>query len=190
MGGKGRIAKYILPIILKDRKPEQWYVEPFCGGCNSLNMVEGLRIASDIHYELIEYFKSLLNGWLPPMYINEDDYKFIKQYGTPALKAYVGFSLSFGGKYFGSQARESAGVKGAYDSLRKINHTAYTNAIKQQKLLAGVNFFCGSYDKVKIPPRSVIYCDPPYNGVESYTQGSFNHNLTILLRAASNLSTL
>lgn len=26
MGSKERIAKHILPIILKDRKPEQWYV--------------------------------------------------------------------------------------------------------------------------------------------------------------------
>ena len=34
MGSKNRIAKYILPIILKDRLEGQWYVEPFCGGCN------------------------------------------------------------------------------------------------------------------------------------------------------------
>ena len=29
MGSKARFTKEILPIILKDRKPEQWYVEPF-----------------------------------------------------------------------------------------------------------------------------------------------------------------
>ena len=34
MGSKNRIAKFILPIILKERKPEQWYVEPFAGGMN------------------------------------------------------------------------------------------------------------------------------------------------------------
>ncbi len=32
MGSKARFAKDILPIILKDRKPEQWYVEPFARG--------------------------------------------------------------------------------------------------------------------------------------------------------------
>lgn len=32
MGSKNRIAKEILPIILRDRKPNQWYVEPFVGG--------------------------------------------------------------------------------------------------------------------------------------------------------------
>ena len=32
-GNKSRIAKYILPIILKD-KNQQWFVEPFVGGAN------------------------------------------------------------------------------------------------------------------------------------------------------------
>lgn len=32
VGSKNRHAKEILPIILKDRKPDQWYVEPFVGG--------------------------------------------------------------------------------------------------------------------------------------------------------------
>ena len=30
MGSKNRIAKYILPIILKDRKPDQYFVDCFC----------------------------------------------------------------------------------------------------------------------------------------------------------------
>ena len=32
MGSKARIANEILPIILKDRKDGQFYVEPFVGG--------------------------------------------------------------------------------------------------------------------------------------------------------------
>lgn len=32
LGSKARIAKEILPIILKDRKVGQYYVEPFVGG--------------------------------------------------------------------------------------------------------------------------------------------------------------
>ena len=27
MGSKNRFAKYLLPIMLKDRKPNQWYVK-------------------------------------------------------------------------------------------------------------------------------------------------------------------
>ena len=52
MGSKNRIAKYILPIILKDRKEGQWYVEPFVGGANMTqlkikNMKKNLIIEDD-----------------------------------------------------------------------------------------------------------------------------------------------
>lgn len=66
MGSKNRIAKYILPIILKERKEGQWYIEPFCGGCNLIDKVTGNRMASDSHFELIEMFRALQQGWLPP----------------------------------------------------------------------------------------------------------------------------
>ena len=49
MGSKRRIAKDILKIILKDRKENQYYVEPFMGGCNSLCEVKGLRIGNDFN---------------------------------------------------------------------------------------------------------------------------------------------
>lgn len=49
MGSKRRFWKEIGPIILKDRKRGQVYVEPFCGGCNSLVNVGGRRLAADIN---------------------------------------------------------------------------------------------------------------------------------------------
>lgn len=62
MGSKRRLWKYISPIILKDRKLNQFYVEPFCGGCNSLSQVNGKRIAADINIYLIEMWKSLIKA--------------------------------------------------------------------------------------------------------------------------------
>ena len=41
MGSKNKIAKDILSIILKYRTPEQYYVEPFVGGCNTIDKVNG-----------------------------------------------------------------------------------------------------------------------------------------------------
>lgn len=41
MGSKRRVAKYILPIMLAERKPDQWWVEPFVGGGNMIDKVEG-----------------------------------------------------------------------------------------------------------------------------------------------------
>ena len=62
MGSKARFTKEILPIILKERKPEQWYVEPFVGGMNVICEVGGKRIANDNNYYLIEMWKGLANG--------------------------------------------------------------------------------------------------------------------------------
>jgi len=44
MGSKSRHAKEILSIILKERKPDQWYVEPFVGGANVIDKVDGKRL--------------------------------------------------------------------------------------------------------------------------------------------------
>ena len=52
MGSKNRHAKEILPFVLMDRKEGQYYVEPFCGGCNIIDKVDNPRIANDIHYSL------------------------------------------------------------------------------------------------------------------------------------------
>ena len=59
MGSKARIAKEILPIILKGRTPGQWYVEPFCGGLNTICLVDGNRLANDKNKELIAMFVGL-----------------------------------------------------------------------------------------------------------------------------------
>ena len=47
MGSKSRHAKDILPIILKYRKKDQWYVEPFVGGGNMIDKVNGNRMGAD-----------------------------------------------------------------------------------------------------------------------------------------------
>ena len=57
MGSKSRIAKRILPIILKDIRPEQWYIEPFVGGANIIDKVGGKRIGIDSNEYLIEALK-------------------------------------------------------------------------------------------------------------------------------------
>lgn len=62
MGSKARFTKEILPIILKDRKPEQWYVEPFAGGMNVICEVQGNRIANDKNEFLIEMWRDLTKG--------------------------------------------------------------------------------------------------------------------------------
>ena len=61
MGSKNRIAHDVLSVILKDRKPDQWYVEPFAGGMNVIDKVTGNRIANDMNPYLIEMWHSLVH---------------------------------------------------------------------------------------------------------------------------------
>ena len=77
MGSKNRHAKELLPIILNNRKPEQWYVEPFVGCFNIIDKVDGNRIANDSAYYLIELFKAIQRGWQPPDSISEKEYQVI-----------------------------------------------------------------------------------------------------------------
>jgi len=72
MGSKNRIAKHILPIMLAERKPNQWWVEPFVGGANMIDKVGGNRIGADnnklvLHIKFIDIcryeFSPLLIAW-------------------------------------------------------------------------------------------------------------------------------
>lgn len=94
MGSKDRHAKELLPIILKDRLYGQCYVEPFVGGANMIDKVDGKR---------------------------------------------------------------------------------NRNAVKQSPLLQDVNLFWSSYLDLEIPQRSIIYCDPLYEGTTKY-KSEFDHD--------------
>lgn len=172
MGSKRRIAKEILPIILEGRKPDQYYVEPFCGGCNTLEHVTGNRIGSDTNQDLISLWQSVSYGWMPPQdRITEFYYNDIKKFPdsyNSALRGYVAFALSYGGKYWGGYRRDRSGK-------RDYSLEAYKNAVIQFPKLRNVLFYHSSYDRLRIPDRSIIYCDPPYFGTTRYTTQTFDH---------------
>ncbi len=66
MGSKNRHAKELLPIILKDRQPGQWYVEPFVGGANMIDKVDGNRIGADSNEYVAALWKAISDGWVAP----------------------------------------------------------------------------------------------------------------------------
>ena len=88
MGSKARFAKEILPIILKGRTIDQYYVEPFSGGMNMICEVKGKRIANDIHFDLIQMWKELIMGWIPEKITKEEYQKYLWDYNriTTELK--------------------------------------------------------------------------------------------------------
>ena len=170
MGSKARFAKDLLPIILKDRKPNQVYLEPFAGGMNMTDKVDGMRIANDQHEELMAMWQALIyDGWDPPQSISEEEYRHIKynqeQY-PKHLVAYVGYN-SFGGKWFAGYRRDKQGKRDYWSEHCR-------NITKQVPSLTGVQLSCKSYLDLEIPENSVIYCYPPYASTTKYRDG-FDH---------------
>lgn len=66
MGSKNRIAKHILPIILRDRRVDQYYVELFVGGANMIDKVTGPRLAGELNKYVLALLQKVADGWLPP----------------------------------------------------------------------------------------------------------------------------
>lgn len=173
MGSKARIAKEILPIILKDREPNQWYIEPFVGGGNMIDKVGGLRIGSDINYYLISLLQEMQKEDFTAPYIDEKTYYEIKEnidnYDA-WLVGYAGFQLSYGAMWFSSFRRDNIGK-------RDYSSEAIRNISRQSKMIKGVSFILCSYNELPLPLNSVIYCDPPYKNTAQYKGvENFNHD--------------
>ena len=172
MGSKARHAKEIIPFLMEHHTGEMWYVEPFVGGANMIDKVPAKkRIGFDTHEYLIEMWKAVSEGWLPPKDITEEKYQHIKNNPNlydPALVGYVGFALSYGGKWWGGWCRDGVGK-------RNYVTEAYKNALKQFPHLRGVIFKNKSVFNITFPNKCTIYCDPPYVGTTKY-KDSFDHN--------------
>ena len=164
MGSKARIAKHILPIILKDRKEGQCYVEPFVGGANMIDKVDGWRIGADADEDCIkclEIIRDKIN--VIPRHNGEFHEKMYKERckTIPWLMPYGAYAFSYGGKKWGGYRRDKEGVS---DYIAE----AYRNSKKQSPLLAGVELVKSRYNNLRIPPESIIYCDPPYANTTKY----------------------
>jgi len=172
MGSKNRIADLLLPIILKDRKPEQWYVEPFMGGANMIDKVGGLRMGNDLNHYIVALLEAVSKGWEPPSNITKEIYKEVKNNKDnypPKMVGYVGL-CSYRGVFFSSY--DGGGFQGHPNPAWVLIKKALS---EQAPNLKGIEFASGSYLDLKIPPKSIIYCDPPYQGVGGYGP-KFDHN--------------
>ena len=171
MGSKNRIAKHILPIMLKYRTPEMTWVEPFVGGANMIDKVDGKRIGADINHYLIDALIAIRDCVLDLPKNNkeftEDDYTQLRKSDNYKYKGYAGFAFSYGGKWLGGWCRDGLGN-------RDYVNESYKNALKQSPLLQGVRFVCESYSDLQMPDNSLIYCDPPYDNATKY-KDNFDH---------------
>ena len=112
MGSKNRIAKNILPIILKNRTKDQYYIEPFVGGANIIDKVPNnfQRIGIDYNAHTIEALIAIrdLVDKLPTE-VSEEYYKKIKGSEPEPIKSWIRFVCSFGAKLDNGFARNKTG---------------------------------------------------------------------------------
>ena len=179
MGSKNRIADKLLPIILADRKEGQYYIEPFVGGCNMIDKVDGNRIGSDVNEYLIAMWRGLQSDYLIrglfPLNIPKELYaEYRNMYNLhkkrllnlsndeKALIGWIGFMGSFNGRFFDG-GYSGHDVKGRDYIEEQIQNTAL-----QIPLIKGIKFMEGSYDQLVYPNNSIIYCDIPYKDTKQY----------------------
>lgn len=171
MGSKNRIAKFILPIMIKEanEKGINTWVEPFVGGANMIDKVpeKFKRIGIDYNAHTVEALIAIrdLVDKLPNE-VSEDYFKSLKKLPPEPISSWVRISCAYGGK-FGNVLARGGG--------RNYGDEAKRNAKKQNPNLQGVNIIHGSYDEYSYFENCLIYCDPPYEGTSSYTTGIFDH---------------
>jgi DNA adenine methylase len=168
LGGKSRLGKQIAYVINRIRRPGQPYWEPFCGSCWVTIHVHksGPRYCSDGCFELIEMWRELQNGWIPPKVVTEEMYQAAKsgEY-SPAMRAFIGFGCSFGGKWFAGYARQASG----YNFAKGAGRFALQKAGELQDVL----FTNCGYHVAPPDKHLLIYADPPYAGTTGYSAVKF-----------------
>ena len=174
MGSKNRIAKHILPIMLKEMEDKGYttWVEPFVGGGNMIDKVPDKykRIGYDLNEHTIAAMlgiRDFVNDF--PNHVTEDEYKEIIGNPSHPVESWIRFGCSFGGKFENGMARDLQGTP-----PRNFAAESKRNAIKQSPKIQSVEFICASYKDVNVE-NCLIYCDPPYQGTTGYKTGTFNH---------------
>ena len=172
LGGKQRLGKHLSPVlhdIYKTQQPTHrlnGYLEPFCGSLGVFKHMTDLGatattiVANDYHPDLIELWKEVQAGTFDyPESISEAEYNEAKTLPSPsAYKAFVGFGLSFGGRYFGAYSQKYLGNK-KEDFCKEMTNSLKRTAplIKKSK----VKFTNKMYQSLR-PRNKLVYCDPPY----------------------------
>jgi len=164
LGGKQRLGKYIQVKLheIFEKNKLSGYVEPFCGSMGVMKHMTDLKtktlIANDYHPDLIALWRAVQDGSFEyPESISEEEYIAAKQLESPnAYKAFVGFGMSFGGRYFGAYSQKYLNGK-KEDFCKEM-----VNSLKRiEKVIKNVEFTNKDYMKMN-PKNKLIYCDPPY----------------------------
>lgn len=166
LGGKARMAAKLARFVKQAAGDRSIYVEPFVGGGFAFAQIAPLfetSIAADAQPDVIELWRAVAAGWVPPTSLTETEYAELRHAEPSALRAFAGFGCSFGGKWFGGYARNNQGGDYPERAARGIE--------KKRPAFEGASAILNC-DYADLTPlmseRVVVYCDPPYAGTTGY----------------------
>ena len=129
--------------------------------------------ASDNHEDLILMYQALQEGWEPPRTVTREEYIALKDAEPSALRGFVGFGVSFGGKWFGGYATNRGSDNTTYADRSARNVLRIRDALPPDSV-----FSIKDYSQWKPTPGTVVYADPPYKqrNVDYKTSVAFDHD--------------
>lgn len=178
MGGKGKIAKYIIPFITEGL-PANIY-DMFCGGLNFSDKINTkINVyANDNNKYLIAMWQGLQQDLKRPYEISKELYSAARtefnnktnvQFSDFEI-GWIGWAASFNGRFF------DGGYSGKTEKRNYVDEQI-RNIEKQIKLIQEFSFISLDYFDVEILPNSNIYCDIPYKGKKQYlTSKNFDYD--------------
>lgn len=170
MGSKARVVKELMPIILKDRQPHQWFVDMFCGGGSMAQNAGGNVIANDKNKYLVAVFQGLQEGREGMRHIPREMYNRAREEFKAGINeefddfdlGWIGLLASFRGKFYGGYSGHN--VVESKDYITK----AIENVDRQAPYIQDIHFMSNSYEDYVFTEPCIIYCDPPYIGTTGY----------------------
>lgn len=160
LGGKAlhgpRIAGLLRPWI-----EERLFLDVFCGGLSVIRHV-GQGVAIDGNPALVCMWQHAQRGWRPREITREEWYEY-KRVNDPAdpMTAYACFGCSYTGKAWAGFCVERPGLFEQRYQISGIN--------KKARNCKDVEILCLDYLNIPTPVGATVYCDPPYQGTESYS---------------------
>ena len=174
LGGKHRQSKHIAGILELAGGGAYW--EPFLGGGSVAAAVARTEAfdtmhLSDMHVDLVMMWQALVDGWLPPEHVSEDEYVALKLADPSAERGFVGFACSFASKWFGGYAREG---KRGHVNFAAVGGRGLAKKVVPLQAVANVTVTNCGYTDVTPIACDVLYLDPPYASATGYSTGGFD----------------
>ena len=115
--------------------------------------------------------KGVQDGRELPDTVSESQYRYVKDHKDEdeVLTGFVGFTCSFGGRFFEGYAR-------SHKTFRNYAKSGKKSLLRDNECLKKVKFTCNDYRDVALPDGCIIYADPPYNNTTQYENVRFNSN--------------